>query len=116
MTNERILERVTLMRGQQRRVFSLLTFGYSNKQISGVLGIAPSTVKQYVSSILDTLECNNRTQAAVIGISLLNRTSVDEIVGRRRSAALMQLHVDRFEQVRTAPVRSQDGATLAPGH
>lgn len=106
MTNERMLERVKVMGGQQLRVLSLLTFGYSNKQISGALGIAPTTVKHYVSLILNTLECNNRTQAALIGISLLNQTSVAEIVGRRRSSALMQVHVNRFDEVRNAAGRA----------
>lgn len=112
--NERMLERVRVMRRQELRVLSLLTFGYSNKQISVALGIAPATVKHYVSVILGTLECNNRTQAALIGISLLNETSVAEIVGRRRSAALMQVHVNRFCDVRDAAVRAANSEHQRP--
>jgi DNA-binding CsgD family transcriptional regulator len=102
MMNKHLLDRVKLMRDQEKRVLSLLTFGYPNKLISSVLGVSEATVKYYVSSILIALQCSNRTQAALVGLCLLNKMGVEDIVGRRRAGAAMHLHMNRFEK--SAPI------------
>jgi len=99
MINSQFLERVKSMGHHEKRVLSLLTFGYPNKQIAGVLGVSEATVKSYVTSILTKLECSNRTQAALIGLCLRNRLSVEGIVGRHRAYNAIHRFMDRFEDV-----------------
>lgn len=99
MINSQLLDRVSSMGDHEKRVLSLLTFGYPNKQIAGVLGVSEATVKGYVTSILIALECSNRTQAALIGLCLCNRLSVDGIVGRHRAYSAIHRFMDRFEEV-----------------
>lgn len=50
---------------REQQILSLLAEGLSNKQIAGRLYLAEGTVKNYVSSILDKLDVNDRTQAAL---------------------------------------------------
>jgi DNA-binding NarL/FixJ family response regulator len=49
-------------------VLLLLAEGYSNPQISQRLHLAPGTVRNYVSAILQKLQVSDRTQAAVEAI------------------------------------------------
>ena len=42
--------------------------GLSNEEIAGALGIEKSTVRSHVSTILNKLELDNRTQAALYAI------------------------------------------------
>ena len=42
--------------------------GQSNDEIAGALGIEKSTVRSHVSTILNKLELENRTQAALYAI------------------------------------------------
>ncbi|MCC7252143.1 helix-turn-helix transcriptional regulator [Hyphomicrobium sp.] len=99
MMNSQLLERVRSLGDQERRILSLLTFGYPNKQIAGVLGLAETTVKSHITSILVALECSNRTQAALVGHCLCHRLSVEGIVGRRRAYGAIHRFMDRFEDV-----------------
>ena len=55
---------------RQRDVLDLLSYGLCNKTIAFRLDLSEATVKAYVSGILGTFECTNRTQAALIGLSL----------------------------------------------
>ncbi len=86
------------MGDHEKRVLSLLTFGYPNKQIAGVLGLSEATVKGYLTSIFAALDCSNRTQAALIGLCLRNRLSVDGIIGRHRAYGAIHRFMDRFEE------------------
>lgn len=99
MTNSKLLDRVGQMSAAEKRVLSLLTFGYPNKQIAAVLGVTEATVKAYVTSILSALECSNRTQAALIGLCLRNRLSVEGIIGRNRAYDAIHHFMDRFKEV-----------------
>ncbi len=50
---------------REQQILSLLAEGLSNKQIAERLYLAEGTVKNYVSSILDKLGVDDRTQAAL---------------------------------------------------
>jgi len=50
---------------RQLKVLRLLARGLTNKEISGVLGIAPGTVKSHVVHIYEILDVTNRTEAAM---------------------------------------------------
>jgi DNA-binding NarL/FixJ family response regulator len=51
---------------QQLRVLMHLADGLLNKQIAYELGTAENTIKQHVTALLRKLECNSRTQLAVL--------------------------------------------------
>jgi DNA-binding CsgD family transcriptional regulator len=55
---------------RQREVFELLGRGLSNAEIARALGISPHTVRLHVSAILQRLEIENRTQAALVSVQL----------------------------------------------
>jgi DNA-binding NarL/FixJ family response regulator len=50
---------------RQVEVLRLLARGLTNKEISGVLGIAAGTVKTHVVRIYEILDVSNRTEAAM---------------------------------------------------
>jgi DNA-binding NarL/FixJ family response regulator len=52
------------MTKRQREVAKLLALGHTNKEIARELGMAPGTVKNYVSELLSSLGVPNRTRAA----------------------------------------------------
>ncbi len=55
---------------QQKRVLRLLSEGSSNKIIAARLDISEATVKAHMSEIFKSLNCQNRTQAALMGLCL----------------------------------------------
>lgn len=55
---------------QQKRVLRLLSEGNSNKVIAAKLDISEATVKAHMSEIFKALNCQNRTQAALMGLCL----------------------------------------------
>ena len=55
---------------RQRDVLALLAVGDSNKQIAQKLGIAEKTVKIHVASVCSQLGVDNRTRAAIIGLTM----------------------------------------------
>jgi DNA-binding NarL/FixJ family response regulator len=55
---------------RERDVLKLLAQGKKNREIAEALFIAEKTVKNHVSSILWKLECNDRTQAALLATRL----------------------------------------------
>lgn len=55
---------------QQKRVLRLLSEGSSNKIIAARLDISEATVKAHMSEIFKALNCQNRTQAALMGLCL----------------------------------------------
>ena len=57
---------------QERRILELITEGLTNRQIGEQLFLAEKTVKNYVTSILNKLGLQRRTQAAVLASKLIN--------------------------------------------
>lgn len=53
---------------REREVLHLMVGGNSNKQIASVLGITEATVKSHVSTILQRLDVDDRTQAVVTAL------------------------------------------------
>jgi len=53
---------------REREVLQLLVGGNSNKEIASVLGITEATVKSHVSTILQRLDVDDRTQAVVTAL------------------------------------------------
>lgn len=54
---------------REMEILDLVTRGMSNKQIAYVLGISHQTVKNHMTSILNKLDVEDRTQAAVYALS-----------------------------------------------
>ena len=55
---------------RERSVLDLVAEGKSNRQIANRLGLTEGTVKGYVSILLDKLGVQDRTQAALLAVSL----------------------------------------------
>lgn len=51
-------------------ILRLIAGGYSNKEIARTIHLAPGTVKNYVSNILDKLNTRDRTRAVLKAITL----------------------------------------------
>lgn len=54
--------------GREREVLRLIAGGRTNREIGKALNIAEGTVKAHVNSILNKLNANDRTQAAMIAL------------------------------------------------
>ena len=54
----------TELTAQERRILLLVAEGNTNKEIAAEVFLSDKTVKNYVSSILSTLNLQRRTQAA----------------------------------------------------
>ena len=65
----RMLE-LELLSEREREVLQLVTKGASNKEIATKLFIAPGTVKNHITNILNKLGVRDRTQAALKGRDL----------------------------------------------
>lgn len=66
---------------REKQILALIAEGLSNRQIGDRLGLAEKTVKNYVSSLLNKLGLERRTQAAVLQAERANR-STDHPLGR----------------------------------
>jgi DNA-binding NarL/FixJ family response regulator len=64
---------------RERQVLTLLARGYDNAEIGRTLFVSPSTVKNYVSRLLEKLAVDNRVQAAIYAIR--NRLVEDALLG-----------------------------------
>jgi adenylate cyclase len=53
-----------LLTPRQLEVLELMAKGLTNREIAGVLGISPGTVKVHVSAVIEALDVTNRTEAA----------------------------------------------------
>ncbi|MEO6396767.1 MAG: response regulator transcription factor [Devosia sp.] len=60
-----LLKRLATLTPQQVRVLMMLSDGLMNKQIAYELSISEATVKAHVSSILQKLDVDSRTQAVI---------------------------------------------------
>jgi DNA-binding NarL/FixJ family response regulator len=70
--------RLAGLTGQERKILELIAEGLTNRQIGERMFLAEKTVKNYVSSLLAKLGLERRTQAAVYGAGLLERTHRDD--------------------------------------
>jgi DNA-binding NarL/FixJ family response regulator len=61
-----LAEKLAQLTPQQFRVLMCIADGLLNKQIAHELGLAENTVKVHITAILRKLDCNSRTQAAVM--------------------------------------------------
>lgn len=70
---------------REREVLTHLAQGKTNKQISQVLMLSPSTVRNHISSIFTKLKISNRSQATAIAIysGLLGLTGEDKSENRK---------------------------------
>jgi DNA-binding CsgD family transcriptional regulator len=93
-SNYAIFNAVRKLTLHQRRILVLLTLGHQNKVIGAALGITENAIKAQMTTILEVLCCDNRTQAALVGFCLLNRINAEEIVGRRRRLTENQVPTD----------------------
>ena len=55
---------------RELEVLRLMAGGYSNREISGTLGIAEGTVKNHASSVLSKLGVRDRTRAVLKALEL----------------------------------------------
>jgi DNA-binding NarL/FixJ family response regulator len=53
---------------RELEVLNQLGYGYSNKEIAGILFITEGTVKNHVSNLINKLELRDRTQAAIFAV------------------------------------------------
>ena len=53
---------------REYEVLNLLVDGLTNKQIAAVLGLQTSTIKQYISKILQKLHVHSRTEAVAVAL------------------------------------------------
>lgn len=65
-----LLRRLSTLTPQQVRVLMMLSDGLMNKQIAYGLSISEATVKAHVSSILQKLDVDSRTQAVIAAASI----------------------------------------------
>jgi DNA-binding NarL/FixJ family response regulator len=67
---------------RQREVLSLLTRGFSNKEIARALGIAEATTKIHLAALLRALGVRNRTEAAhkAGNLAILTELSSPELI------------------------------------
>ncbi len=61
---KKLTENITLT-PREESVLELLCMGKSNKEIAGELNIAEKTVRNYLTKIMEKLNVNNRTEAAL---------------------------------------------------
>lgn len=74
-----LLRRLATLTPQQIRVLMMLSDGLMNKQIAYELSISEATVKAHVSSILQKLDVDSRTQA-VIAASRIEEGQFDTLL------------------------------------
>jgi len=53
---------------REREILKLISHGMANAEIAGNLFLSEGTVRNYVSSILEKLQVDDRTQAAVLAL------------------------------------------------
>lgn len=74
-----LMRRLASLTPQQLRVLMMLSDGLMNKQIAYALSISEATVKAHVSSILQKLDVDSRTQA-VIAASKIEQGQFDALL------------------------------------
>ena len=72
-SDDALMSRLT---AQERRVFELIGQGLSNRQIAEQLFLAERTVKNYTSRMLNKLDMERRSEAAVLAARLAERQAL----------------------------------------
>lgn len=52
----------------EQRVLSLVSRGWTNKEIAAALGLSPATIKRHIEKILTKLGLRNRVELAIHGV------------------------------------------------
>ncbi len=63
------LSQVHLLSERELQVFSLLSHGYSNREIAALLGVTERTVKAHMAQILAKLRVESRLQAGLVAFA-----------------------------------------------
>ena len=113
-------EALARLSAQERRILACIAEGLTNRQIADRLSLAEKTVKNYVSSLLDKLGLQRRTQAAVFATRIANRAqaTVARATALRSGSRLLpgpqpQQHEDERRQRRDAEQSESDGIVVA---
>ncbi|MFK5596258.1 LuxR C-terminal-related transcriptional regulator [Methylobacterium sp. HMF5984] len=85
-------EQRLFLSGREADILRCLTDGISNKHIARQFGIAESTVKIHVKSILRKINVQNRTQAAIWALGHASRPEQAERVGAKPDPSLADAH------------------------
>ncbi len=75
-----ISEGLSTLTPRQRKVLSLLSFGFSNKEIGAMMSVAESTIKAHLAAIFQAFNCTNRVQAALIAFSMRQHLPAGELL------------------------------------
>jgi DNA-binding NarL/FixJ family response regulator len=65
------LSPLSVLSPQERRLLDLIAEGLTNRQIAGSMFLSEKTVKNYITGLLNKLNMNNRTEAAVFATRLM---------------------------------------------
>ncbi len=68
MPSKEAIELLIKLTAKQIKILNYIAQGYFNKQIAVELGVAESTIKTHVTTILNKLNANDRTEAVVTAI------------------------------------------------
>ena len=60
-------ERFSTLTTREEQILDCLTRGFSNKEIGRELTLSDTTIKHYVTSLLEKLDVRNRVEAALLG-------------------------------------------------
>ncbi|MFI0742547.1 response regulator transcription factor [Streptomyces sp. NPDC021100] len=83
------LSQVHLLSERELQVFSLLSHGYSNREIAALLGVTERTVKAHMAQILAKLRVESRLQAGLVAFAHgLSALTGDSLRGTGVSAAV----------------------------
>ncbi|MDJ0868846.1 MAG: tetratricopeptide repeat protein [Myxococcota bacterium] len=96
-----------LLSPRQLEVLELMAKGLVNREIAGVLGIAPATVKRHVSMVIEALGVSNRTEA----VSELHQLGL----GSQAAAARPEDRVPGFGERPAVAVLPFDTFSATPG-
>lgn len=61
-------EEIPKLTQREQEILNLISKGLSNKEVAGVLGLSPSTVRTHLEHIYAKLDVTNRTEAVTEGI------------------------------------------------
>lgn len=84
MEDHRLSSGLTSLTPRERRILTLLSEGFTNREIGNQVALSESTVKSYVTSVLAKLGVEHRTQAAVLAARSLRSGTPGTVAGHPR--------------------------------